>query len=117
MVSAGFGVNELCDQYKRQHDDYNEIMTKAIADRFKVYQIPLIIATLLISAGLIWGGVGSLQLNPKGPTILVPSLWLAVPVDIVRGALGIYIGQATTGVMRNYMQQMFQAASAGNADA
>src|SRR5207244_11721255 len=56
---------------------------------------------------------GSLNVNPKGPKRLVPSLWLAVPVDIVRGALGIYIGQATTGVMRNYMQQMFQAASAG----
>ena len=34
VVSAGFGCQELCDHYQREHDDYREIMTKAIADRF-----------------------------------------------------------------------------------
>jgi 5-methyltetrahydrofolate--homocysteine methyltransferase len=32
-VSAGFGVEELCRQFERDHDDYNSIMTKALADR------------------------------------------------------------------------------------
>jgi 5-methyltetrahydrofolate--homocysteine methyltransferase len=32
-VSAGFGVEELCRKFERDHDDYNSIMTKALADR------------------------------------------------------------------------------------
>jgi 5-methyltetrahydrofolate--homocysteine methyltransferase len=32
-VSAGFGVDELCRQFERDHDDYNAIMVKALADR------------------------------------------------------------------------------------
>ncbi|HWW02294.1 MAG TPA: methionine synthase [Candidatus Acidoferrum sp.] len=32
-VSAGFGVEELCRNFERDHDDYNSIMTKALADR------------------------------------------------------------------------------------
>ena len=32
-VTAGFGVEELCKKFERDHDDYNSIMTKALADR------------------------------------------------------------------------------------
>ncbi len=32
-VSAGFGTEELCKKFERDHDDYNSIMTKALADR------------------------------------------------------------------------------------
>jgi len=32
-VTAGFGVEELCRKFERDHDDYNAIMTKALADR------------------------------------------------------------------------------------
>jgi 5-methyltetrahydrofolate--homocysteine methyltransferase len=32
-VSAGFGVESLCEKFERDHDDYNSIMTKALADR------------------------------------------------------------------------------------
>jgi 5-methyltetrahydrofolate--homocysteine methyltransferase len=32
-VSAGFGVEALCREFERDHDDYNSIMTKALADR------------------------------------------------------------------------------------
>ena len=32
-VSAGFGTEELCRQFERDHDDYNSIMAKALADR------------------------------------------------------------------------------------
>ncbi len=32
-VSAGFGVDELAERYKAQHDDYHAIMVKALADR------------------------------------------------------------------------------------
>ena len=32
-VSAGFGVEELCRRFESDHDDYNAIMTKALADR------------------------------------------------------------------------------------
>jgi 5-methyltetrahydrofolate--homocysteine methyltransferase len=32
-VSTGFGVDELCEKFGRDHDDYNSIMTKALADR------------------------------------------------------------------------------------
>ncbi|MCZ6759021.1 MAG: methionine synthase [Gemmatimonadetes bacterium] len=32
-VSAGFGTRELCERFERDNDDYNSIMTKAIADR------------------------------------------------------------------------------------
>jgi 5-methyltetrahydrofolate--homocysteine methyltransferase len=32
-VSAGFGTEELCARFERDHDDYNAIMTKALADR------------------------------------------------------------------------------------
>jgi 5-methyltetrahydrofolate--homocysteine methyltransferase len=32
-VSAGFGVEELCRKFEQDHDDYNSIMTKALADR------------------------------------------------------------------------------------
>ncbi len=32
-VSAGFGVDELAKKYEEKHDDYNAILTKAIADR------------------------------------------------------------------------------------
>ena len=32
-VSAGFGVEELCRRFEKDHDDYNSIMTKALADR------------------------------------------------------------------------------------
>ena len=32
-VSAGFGTEELCRQFERDHDDYSSIMTKALADR------------------------------------------------------------------------------------
>ena len=32
-VSAGFGVEDLCRRFERDHDDYNSIMTKALADR------------------------------------------------------------------------------------
>jgi 5-methyltetrahydrofolate--homocysteine methyltransferase len=32
-VSAGFGVEDLCGKFEADHDDYNSIMTKALADR------------------------------------------------------------------------------------
>jgi 5-methyltetrahydrofolate--homocysteine methyltransferase len=32
-VTAGFGVEDLCKKFERDHDDYNSIMTKALADR------------------------------------------------------------------------------------
>jgi len=32
-VSAGFGVDALCAEFERQHDDYSAILTKALADR------------------------------------------------------------------------------------
>jgi len=32
-VSTGFGVADLCARFERDHDDYNSIMTKALADR------------------------------------------------------------------------------------
>jgi 5-methyltetrahydrofolate--homocysteine methyltransferase len=32
-VSTGFGVEGLCQKFERDHDDYNSIMTKALADR------------------------------------------------------------------------------------
>jgi 5-methyltetrahydrofolate--homocysteine methyltransferase len=33
VVSAGFGVEALCARFEKDHDDYNSIMTKALADR------------------------------------------------------------------------------------
>jgi len=32
-VSCGFGSDELCEKYKKENNDYNVIMTEAIADR------------------------------------------------------------------------------------
>jgi len=32
-VTSGFGLKELCDQFKAAHDDYNAIMAEALADR------------------------------------------------------------------------------------
>jgi len=32
-VSAGFGLEALCARFERDHDDYNSIMAKALADR------------------------------------------------------------------------------------
>jgi 5-methyltetrahydrofolate--homocysteine methyltransferase len=32
-VTAGFGVEDLCRAFEADHDDYNSIMTKALADR------------------------------------------------------------------------------------
>ena len=32
-VSAGFGADELADKYLAEHDDYNNILVKAVADR------------------------------------------------------------------------------------
>jgi 5-methyltetrahydrofolate--homocysteine methyltransferase len=32
-VTTGFGTEELCRKFERDHDDYNSIMTKALADR------------------------------------------------------------------------------------
>jgi 5-methyltetrahydrofolate--homocysteine methyltransferase len=32
-VTAGFGTEELCKKFEQDHDDYNSIMTKALADR------------------------------------------------------------------------------------
>jgi 5-methyltetrahydrofolate--homocysteine methyltransferase len=32
-VSTGFGTEPLCAEFERDHDDYNSIMTKALADR------------------------------------------------------------------------------------
>ncbi len=32
-VSTGFGVEALVEEFERDHDDYNSIMTKALADR------------------------------------------------------------------------------------
>ena len=33
-VAAGFGMEQKLDQFKKDHDDYNAIMLKALADRF-----------------------------------------------------------------------------------
>ncbi|MFI8377346.1 vitamin B12 dependent-methionine synthase activation domain-containing protein [Leeuwenhoekiella sp. NPDC079379] len=33
-VTAGFGTQELAEKYEAEHDDYNSIMVKALADRF-----------------------------------------------------------------------------------
>jgi 5-methyltetrahydrofolate--homocysteine methyltransferase len=32
-VTAGVGVKELCDRFRAENDDYNAIMTEALADR------------------------------------------------------------------------------------
>ena len=32
-VTSGFGLKELCDQFRAAHDDYNAIMAEALADR------------------------------------------------------------------------------------
>ncbi|KAG9294279.1 hypothetical protein G9A89_021638 [Geosiphon pyriformis] len=34
MAAGIFGAEELCEKFQAEHDDYNVIMTKAIADRF-----------------------------------------------------------------------------------
>ena len=33
-VTAGIGIEALCEKFERDHDDYHSIMAKAIADRF-----------------------------------------------------------------------------------
>ncbi|HUM40320.1 MAG TPA: vitamin B12 dependent-methionine synthase activation domain-containing protein, partial [Nitrospira sp.] len=33
VVTAGIGVEALCAKFERDHDDYNSIMVKALADR------------------------------------------------------------------------------------
>jgi len=33
-VTAGIGVEALCERFEKDHDDYNSIMAKALADRF-----------------------------------------------------------------------------------
>ncbi len=32
-VTSGIGLKELCDRFRSEHDDYNAIMTEALADR------------------------------------------------------------------------------------
>jgi 5-methyltetrahydrofolate--homocysteine methyltransferase len=32
-VTSGFGLKEVCDSFKAEHDDYNAIMAEALADR------------------------------------------------------------------------------------
>ena len=32
-VTSGFGLKEVCDRFKAEHDDYNAIMAEALADR------------------------------------------------------------------------------------
>jgi len=32
-VTAGIGIEKLVEKFEKEHDDYNSIMTKAIADR------------------------------------------------------------------------------------
>ena len=32
-VTAGIGLKELCEEFQKQHDDYNAIMAEALADR------------------------------------------------------------------------------------
>ncbi len=32
-VTSGFGLKELCDQFRAANDDYNAIMAEALADR------------------------------------------------------------------------------------
>jgi 5-methyltetrahydrofolate--homocysteine methyltransferase len=32
-VTTGFGLKELCDRFRAEHDDYNAIMAEALADR------------------------------------------------------------------------------------
>jgi 5-methyltetrahydrofolate--homocysteine methyltransferase len=32
-VTAGIGLTQLCEQFEKDHDDYNSIMAKALADR------------------------------------------------------------------------------------
>ncbi|HZS07496.1 MAG TPA: methionine synthase [Blastocatellia bacterium] len=32
-VTAGIGIEAICERFERDHDDYNSIMTKALADR------------------------------------------------------------------------------------
>ena len=32
-VTAGIGVHEMCDRFRKNNDDYNAIMTEALADR------------------------------------------------------------------------------------
>merc|ERR1712086_756549 len=32
-VSCGFGTEEMCKEFAKDHDDYSDIMIKAIADR------------------------------------------------------------------------------------
>jgi 5-methyltetrahydrofolate--homocysteine methyltransferase len=32
-VTSGIGLRELCDRFRKEHDDYNAIMAEAIADR------------------------------------------------------------------------------------
>src|SRR5690606_28337457 len=33
VVSSGFGIERLLEQYEAEHDDYKSIMVKALADR------------------------------------------------------------------------------------
>jgi len=33
-VTAGIGIEKLVEKFEKEHDDYNSIMTKALADRF-----------------------------------------------------------------------------------
>src|SRR5438067_421727 len=49
---------------------------RALTNRFKIFHVPIIVSLFCVSVGLIWGGALSLQLKPKGPVILGPSLWL-----------------------------------------
>jgi 5-methyltetrahydrofolate--homocysteine methyltransferase len=50
-VSSGFGLEELCQRFEANHDDYNSIMAKALADRLAEAYAEL----LHKKARLAWG--------------------------------------------------------------
>lgn len=79
---------------------------QAVAARWRVYQLGLLTALTVISAGLIAGGALSLGMKPAGAKILSYALPFAIPFDTARGILGLYISNKVAMTTARYMQEM-----------
>jgi hypothetical protein len=92
-------------------------MAKALAavtsGVWKTYNGLMISLSLLVSVGLLVGGIMGFKLRDKGRSVLVTTFIGAIPLKIVQAVGSVYIGMTTIRILQEFMPKMMKASVPG----
>lgn len=99
QLPPGHGFQDM----RKMHEEL-----RAVNDRWRPYQLVIIVVSIPISAGLIFGGLKTWRREPVGIKVLTNSLMAFAPWELVSGTIGIMVSRQVMSITARSMQRVFQ---------